>query len=207
MDSIHSWVNEDEVKRLAEGLNNSPSSNKEWAESAYKGEILAEPDSPEVKQIQSNAKATLASASAMAVASGMTTKKEAEVKPAEKVVTPVVAEKKLGTFEKIEALYVEKYAADGISVIDRDGDVLYDTLDNASLTQFSRSIMVGSSLMAVNDGAFGNTRIKATAKSVLEYVSMLTTRGPIVVVARLKSELTPADAAELSGQILKVANS
>ncbi len=209
MDSIHSWVNEEEVKRLAEGLGGSPKNNKRWTNNAKqvavptkqvtvnkvaKTELVSD-----IQRVQANAKVTLAEASAMAKATGL-------ISSANKK-TDSVASSSLGTFELVEKMFSEEYATDGICVIDRDGDVLYDTLENASLTQFSKSIMVGSNLMSVAEGEFGNMRIKATAETVLEYISIRSTRGPIVIIANLNKELTPEEAVDFSKQILKSVNS
>ena len=282
MDSINSWINEDEVRKLAEDLTAEPQEKPKLEEESNddvegfafpekQGEVSQQTDeaklgSDEVKATRSS---SLASASAKATSVGLIGKNKLEIKeieaiempeiveePIQKTVVkervavsmlhhdPVVSnpavsgvvsehplcdqlihqvpmsvsgvpqgtlpvvhpEKELGTFEQIDQQLTNTVKANGICVIDRDGDVLYSSIRNPGLVSFAIETVTGSNLMETESGEFGNIRMKMTAGEFLEFVSVKSTRGVLILVASMENVLGNSNAQHVAGDILDIAN-
>ena len=306
MDSINSWINEDEVRKLAEDLSASPEEAKEWRDNNFDGFAIPDQQGESSKKAESNVEditqevkesksSSLAGASAMAASSGLfsvkkdrehdVAKKLLEEATAEKakvaafmndvarakevidyknksndvktgvdaqvaesvsqpsmeggsvetdvdhvaalpatcdhsfntvpvnvadnakVILPSVhAEKGLGTFEQIDKQLTNTVKAKGICVIDRDGDVLYSSMKNAGLVAFTVDSMVDTKLMRTQDGEFGNIRVKVSAGEYMEFVSVKTTRGVLILAASMDHVLGSKNAEYVAGDVLKIAN-
>ncbi len=262
MDSINSWINEDEVRKLAEDLTASPEVVKEWesddsngfAIPEKQGEVSHNTDdgkadiAQEVKEMKSS---SLAEASAMAASAGILGKNKSEPKEVEaiKVVEPVnesIAvtrpvgpeantihplcdhclnevpvnvdenarvslpsvhpDKGIGTFEQIDEQLAKTVKANGICVIDRDGDVLYSSMKNQNLVAFTIDAMMGTNLMETQDGEFANIRVKIAAEEYLEFVSVKSTRGVLILAVSMDHVLGNSNAQYVAGDVLKIAN-
>lgn len=297
MDSINSWINEDEVRKLAEDLSATPEAAKEWKDSDYDGFAIPEEqgqakvkikveskeeesnDASEQKDIAQEVKdiksSSLAGASALAASAGLlgaaktkvrmdTSDSSKDVKlvsePVNEVVASVTpstisapapvsankieapglesheavlpplcdhslnevpinvkervkqefpsvhADKEIGTFEKIDEQLTKTVKANGICVIDRDGDVLYSSMKNQSLVRFTIDSMKESKLMRTQDNEFGNIRMKVSANNYLEFVSVHSTRGVIVLAILMDHILGGKNAKYVAGDALKIAN-
>ncbi|MFT6794416.1 MAG: hypothetical protein ACJAR1_002425 [Rubritalea sp.] len=266
MNSINSWINEDEVRKLAEDLTASPEEMKGWPSDDFDGcdgfaipekqgegssntvskelEIFSENDSKteidigqEVKESKSS---SLAIASAMAASVGLIGKRQSEpvkesiadTRPAEpdagtfppicdhclnevpvnidenaRVPLPSVhPDKGIGTFEQIDKQLAKTVKANGICVIDRDGDVLYSSMKNQSLVAFTINATVGTKLMRTQDGEFANIRVKIAAGEYLEFVSVKSTRGVLILAASMDHVLGNTNAQYVASDVLKIAN-
>ena len=125
----------------------------------------------------------------------------------EPVPVPTVhSEKGIGTFEKIDKELSSMISANGICVIDRDGDVLYSSLKNNKLITFTIDTMMESKLMHTKAGEVGNIRLKLSSNHFIEFVAVNSTRGVIILTAVLKDSLGRQKAKEVGDQILKIAN-
>lgn len=276
MDSINSWINEDEVRKLADDLSSSPEAVKDWRANNFDGFAIPEKQGEVAKQVggksevagseiadevRESKSSSLAGASAMAASAGLLNAKKSEVKlveevkevkdtsdslaaviAADKVVDPKVtvkvdAEEKspscdhyleavpvsvnekvtvdlpevhsskgVGTFERIDQQLSKTVKANGICVIDRDGDVLYSSLKNQGLVAFTIETMMGSSLMKIGEGEFGNIRVKISSGEYLEFVSVMSTRGVLVLATSMSHILGRGNAKFVAGDIVKIAN-
>lgn len=274
MDSINSWINEEEVRKLAEDLTGelkvtsaqdvsvkpreSMEENKSdgFADLAKQNnrsieEILKEEanvvSSDGSVRIPNEVKAekalSLANASAMAASVGLINSNkpaESDVKPQESSVgitkkaaeaTPlcdnylnavpvnidprkkspisipeVHTEKGLGTFGEIDKQLTESVKTNGICVIDRDGDVLYSSFENKHLVRFSVDTVMKSKLLRTEEGEVGNVRLKLSSDNFIEFVSVKSTRGVIVLSATMKDGLGSQKAKQVADDMLKIAN-
>ncbi|MGJ8656331.1 MAG: hypothetical protein ACSHX6_07765 [Akkermansiaceae bacterium] len=275
MDSINSWINEDEVRKLAEDLAASPEVSKEWRDNNFDGFAIPEKQGEITKQLVEKEEdiaqavkdiksSSLAGASAMAASAGLLGGKKSEVseiikggeaevaveavkeKEESKVVesarevsksedeyiaklpatgdhslnvvpvnvegrakvklTTVHPEKELGTFEQIDKQLASTVKAKGICVIDRDGDVLYSSLKNENLVAFVVDAMMGTKLMRTQEREFGNIRLKISAREYLEFISVKSTRGVIILAASMDHVLGSKNAEYVAGDMLKIAD-
>jgi len=272
MDSINSWINEDEVRKLAEELTTAPKDvakpeegiddTKGFAESVKVKEIVkpsqssiqeilnektndsdgavripnelkaekalrqASPEELMIpKEIKEQKVSSLAKASVMAASLGLIKEKPdsddaalcdsalhaipASIDTGEE--TPVSSakvhsEKEIGTFDEIDKELSSLVSANGICVIDRDGDVLYSSLKNDKLASFTIDAMTNSKLMLTEEGEVGNVRLKLTADNFIEFVAVKSTRGVILLSTVLKDTLGKQKAEEVGKQMLRIAN-
>ncbi len=277
MDSINSWINEDEVRKLAADLTASPvaveklQSNHSdgFAIPEKQGEVSKNTDDqeavvsladdaitekdPDIAQVLKDTKSSsLAEASAMATSAGLiggqnkSKLKEVDairvadpVKEFNAATIPVVSDvlafpelcdhclnevpvnvdesarvslptvhpdKEIGTFAQIDKQLAKTVKANGICVIDRDGDVLYSSMKNQNLVAFTVEAMMGTNLMSTQDGEFGNIRIKITAGEYLEFVSVKSTRGVLILAASMDHVLGDTNAGYVAADVLEIAN-
>ena len=270
MDSINSWINEDEVRQLAEDLSASPETLKKREEDNPEGFAIpekqgethekeapqnSEEDSEDVSiddveldeesleemiindpkiaiETKEKESSSLAKASARAASAGLLGKsnhKPKEVTSDTSTTPPlcdhsinavpaqvyenisaalpnVHPEKQIGTFEQIDRHLAESVSAKGICVIDRDGDVLYSSIKNQTLVAFTIESMMGTLLMQTQDGEFGNIRVKVAAGEYLEFVSVRSTRGVLILAVSLNHTLGITNSQYIAGDILKIAN-
>ena len=262
MDSIHSWIDKDEVSRLAAGLSTSPEKLKEWKRMESDGfaivekqgqqslsHVQVEPREVETQPLPEKAiqqhRNTLAGASAMAKTAGLMNPKATEkvdVEPVAKIdesiqpipiqeeKTAVVAEPNIvepnvvepnvklsteaamtaqgsGTFEEIAAMYKEEIQSSGICAMDADGDILFDELNDPSLSQFINRVMQSSTLMQVANGEFGTMRIKTTATESIEFISVQSTRGVVLIASKQQSAIPVEKVQSVSERLLHIINS
>jgi hypothetical protein len=213
-------MDEDEVRRLAEELTVAPvvkvkaekpknDDIEDFALAKKQNEISrkSENKSEEVQAMKANKSSLLAEASAMAASVGLIGKSVAPTKENEVINASIVhPEKEIGTFEEIDIQLTNSVKAKGICVIDRDGDVLYSSLQNHSLVAFIIHSMMGTKLMQTEEGEFGNIRIKISAGEYLEFVSVKTTRGVLVLAVAMDHVLGNTNAQYVAGDVLKIAD-
>ena len=213
-------MDEDEVRRLAEELTAAPvvkvkaekpqaDDIEDFALAKKQNEISrkSENKSEEVQAMKANKSSLLAEASAMAASVGLIGKSVAPAKENEVINASIVhPEKEIGTFEEIDIQLTNSVKAKGICVIDRDGDVLYSSLQNHSLVAFIIHSMMGTKLMQTEEGEFGNIRIKISAGEYLEFVSVKTTRGVLVLAVAMDHVLGNTNAQYVAGDVLKIAD-
>lgn len=242
MESINSWINEDEVRKLAEELTAAPVEKKQVQESqtddndgfAVIKKQVEVPKIPVVKSeipqafLDKNSN-SLAEASAMAASVGLIGKVS---KPMESSTgMPIIGadhyldsvpvcidenarfsvpslhpDKRMGTFEEIDIQLTKTVKAKGICVIDRDGDVLYSSLKNQNLLAFIVETMMGSKLMQTQEGEFGNIRIKMSAGEYLEFISVKSTRGVLILAVSMEHVLGNTNAQYVASDVLKIAD-
>ncbi len=282
MDSINSWINEEEVRKLAEELTSAPQEESKQdevneastddfsevsdAEAVIKpvgtqpigvvkprtGSIedflkektdVSEDGSVRIpNEVKAEKALSLANASAMAESIGLIKAKGLEkstqsisakgkteavsaeatklcdnflnavpvnidTRESKPISIPAVhSEKGVGTFGEIDTHLSESVKANGICVIDRDGDVLYSSLENKNLIRFIIDTMMKSKLMLTKDGEVGNVRLKLSADNFIEFVSVKSTRGVIVLSTILKDSLGSQKAKQVANDMLKIAN-
>jgi hypothetical protein len=221
MESINSWMDENEVRKLAEELTAAPvlkvvaeklqnDDNDDFVLAKKQNEISRkyEVKFEEVQAMKASKSSILAEASAMAVSVGLIGKSIAPTTTEVEAISPsmVNPEKEIGTFEEIDIQLTNSVKAKGICVIDRDGDVLYSSLQNHSLVAFIIYSMMGTKLMQTEDGEFGNIRIKISAGEYLEFVSVKTTRGVLVLAVAMDHILGNTNAQYVAGDVLKIAD-
>lgn len=245
MDSIHSWIDQKEVSRLAETLSSSPERMKEWKKMESDGSALSERQGEELdvedaldteveipqpipEKSLNQQRSILAGASQMAKSAGLT---HSEKKPviledmkteeAEKIIESVDIDKsvsdtaavfiadspeKKGTFTMVQELYGSEYDDSGLCIIDRDGDVLYDSFKNLGLTRFTANVMKNSTMMEVRGEEMGSLRIRHSAREVIEFLSVNSTRGVVMVAARLSQGLDVEQRKQLANNLRQILN-
>ena len=275
MDSINSWINEDEVRKLAEELTSTPKdlakleednddTSKDFAESLKPKNIVkpsqssieeilnekendfdgsvripnelkaekalrqANPDELIIpKAIKEEKVLSLAKASVMAASLGLIKEKSsseadtvtlcdsalhtvpADLDIRERTPTSAIevhSEKGIGTFEEIDSKLSSLVSANGVCVIDRDGDVLYSSLKNEKLVSFTIEAMASSKLMLTKEGEVGTVRLKLMADNFIEFVAVKSTRGVLVLSMVLKDALGKLKVKEVADQMLRIAN-
>lgn len=256
-DSINSWINEEEVRKLAEDLSASPETVKEWRANDFDGFAIPEKQGQVInrgkeveedlsEEVKANTALSLAGASAMAASAGLLSsvktvsesvvlKDVASEKPlgltnlsqngaelcdhslhaipvnlAEGVsreLPRVNPAKELGTFEEIDRQLSKTVNGKGICVIDRDGDVLYSSMVNKNLVAFTVDTMMGTSLTGIDDGQFENIRIKLSSGNYLEFISVKSTRGVLVLSTLVNHVLSGENVKLVAADVLKIANS
>ncbi len=243
MESIHSWINEEEVRKLAEELTAPLEKKETFKVEPEQSDDFAIPRAENIEPKKFNSTAvvsqairdrksiTLAEASAMAASVGLigkTSSKQEEPPVADaqvdsdhflhtvpgcidenpRIFLPMVhPEKVMGTFEEIDVQLINTLNAKGICVIDRDGDVLYSSLLNQQLIAFIVATMVDTKLMQTEFGEFGNIRVKMSASDYLEFVSVRTTRGVLIIAISMDHVLGDHNAQYVAGDVLKIADS
>lgn len=248
MDSINSWINEAEVRKLADDLT---STAKISVKSDDEGDFGADESldtskskavKEEVNLVNVDKSLSLASACARAASAGLLdSKKPSSSSPSSSVernvqdvsaqapplcdhflnaipvnidtrektplnVPELHSKKGAGTFGDIDKLLTESVQANGICVIDRDGDVLYSSLENQYLVVYTVDTMKKSKLMFTKDGEVGHLRLKLSANDFFEFVSVKSTRGVIVLGAKMKDSLTSKGVKQVAEDVLRIAN-
>ncbi len=238
MDAIHSWIDEDEVSRLAENLSTSPERMKEWKKLETDGFAIPEKQGEAIKSEETpnpipdkaldQQRSMLAGASQMAKSAGLmhSEKKPAILEEIKTQETEVVLEQikapqpsnpaatlpvtdhfeDKGTFVIVQELFSKELNDSGLCVIDRDGDVLYDSFKNLGLTRFTTNVMKTSSLMKIEGEEVGSLRIKHSASEVIEFLSVNSTRGVVMVAARLSQGLGVDQRSQIAQSLRQILN-
>jgi len=243
MDAIHSWIDKDEVSRLAETLSTTPERMKDWKKLESDGFAIPEKQGENVEVAKVEAEETptpipvkamdqqrsiLAGASQMAKSAGLIHSEkqpaileDIKTQPTEDVLEQIEATEVempsattsttgsssvKGTFIMVQELFSKEVNDAGLCIIDRDGDVLYDTFENLSLTHFTANVMKTSSLMQIKDEEVGSLRIKHSATEVIEFLSVKSTRGVVLVAAKLKEGLSVDQRQRLAPSLRQILN-
>lgn len=287
MDTIHSWIDEEEVNRLAKTLSVSPEGMKEWRKLETEGFAIPEEQgnakkevTTEIKkeeeidgiyevdeddkladeeiegledgevdgeelpeQILTEQREMLACASEMAKSAGLTgvvmglaavaakvasrdvndavedeeqvqnhipplndqTLVTSSINTSEKATSKKIEFK--GTFVMVQEMFSKEVKDTGLCVIDRDGDILYDSLENDGLSMYISTVMKDSNLMKIKEGETGSMRIKHSASEVIEFLSVYSSRGVVLVGARVSQSQASVDKALLATKLVEVLNS
>lgn len=243
MDAIHSWIDEEEVTRLAEKLSTTPERMKDWKKLDSDGfaipekqgehesaeEILAEEQpTPLSEKTLVQQRSLLAGASQMAKSAGLihsekdpviledikkqSTEEVLEQIEAKEVERPInnksisANPSEKGTFVIVQELFSNELNDAGLCIIDRDGDVLYDSFQNLGLTHFTVNVMKTSSLMQINDEEVGSLRIKHSAFEIIEFLSVKSSRGVVLVAARLRKGLGVEQRQKIAQDLRQILN-
>lgn len=217
MDSINSWVDPDEVKRIAESLMADVEQEGDW-ETEHSSAPAKEESKVPKDVIRISAEKSLAEASKLASSSGMLSG-DNKVKPAleskaapapVKLSTPkeLTADEKHdqqvkanGVLEKLDEWLRKETAATGVCMVDRDGDVLHSSMQNESWTR----LVIASASMAENpDGK--SIRLKVFGGANLQLIPVATSRGGIVIGILLGNPVAQNDAIELAKKSEQLAN-
>lgn len=230
MDSIHSWIDQDELNKLAEGLMGEVSI-REWEKSEYDGFAIPEQTSdkiveePEASEVPEEVQEALAKASEAATEAGMVKPKTEPVAQLSSPVTPAsettgptetvqaetqpeptVAEAVVGTFVEMDQKMQKAISAQGICVTDRDGDVLYDSMNSEQLARFVVTTLKGSPLLKVGENQLGNMRLKISADTYMEFTSVMSTRGVLVASALVNKPLHSETVKHIAAEMQRIAN-
>lgn len=220
MDSINAWVDPEEVKRIAESLLADVEQEGDWETERSSGVVKVEP-AREKDVIRLSAEKSLAEASKLASSSGMLsgdqkTKPEQESNAVPAPVKPVKLSpptelradekheqqvKANGVLEKLDEWIRKETAAIGVCMVDRDGDVLHTSMDNAAWT----GLVISSASMAENpDGR--SIRLKVFGGASLQLIPVATSRGGIVIGILLGNPVAQSEAIELAKKSEQIAN-
>ncbi|MEO1858250.1 MAG: hypothetical protein ABGY95_12915 [Rubritalea sp.] len=152
MDSLNPWLDVDELDRLAKALMAPAEAQQYKKAEAPKSEGL----------IRSSASKVLAKASEIAKRAG--------------VIAPVVRQAALP--ELVEWLNTHARCL-GLCVVDRDGDVLQAAMPNDEWTQLT--VSAATTGHRLDEGKSHSLRLKVAAGSFLQFISVVTARGPLLV--------------------------
>lgn len=222
MDSINSWVDMDEVKKIANHLVNEQPEAKEWEAEDFQGFAIADEksaDGGEAKARES-AERSLAEASSLAKRAGLLRKDEddgeraAEGRGGEDSEDPV--ERRFqdeddrlhasqvsapGALGKIDEAMRKSSGATGVCVVDRDGDVLHDSMGNEAWTR----IAVLSAAMAATPEA-GSVFQRVSGAGYLQLIPAATSRGGVVIGLLVPRPVLADVASDLAAKAEEIAN-
>lgn len=190
MDPVRSWMDAEEVRRLA-GRLLSPTG----------GEPLPAPEAPfgsEFEGFESAGRAPVAPVPSVEPAEAVLPETTAVVVPVpgagavEPVMSEeVAAETPRGPFlqrvQRFRDWLREQFAARGVFVLDRDGRLIFDDGVNPKLHALARSLAVASRVAA---GA-GNVHFKIGSEATLEVIPVDTHYGPMVLGAVVPQAISP----------------
>lgn len=175
MDSITPWLDVDELNRLAKALMAPASAHPPKLTEASKSEGL----------IRSSASKVLAKASEMAKRAG--------------VIAPVVRQAALPEL----ADWLQTHArCQGLCVVDRDGDVLHASMPNDEWTKLT--VLAATTRHPLEDGKSPSLRLKVAAGSFLQFIRVVTGRGPLLVGLLTENLLKDSQFTEFSSLVERI---
>ncbi|GAA5495635.1 hypothetical protein Rhal01_01814 [Rubritalea halochordaticola] len=210
MDSINSWVDPEEVKRIAESLMADVEQEGDWeADHTQAVTVSAQKQGGAKDVIRLSAEKSLAEASKLASTSGMLSREKkpaVKVEASPEVQTPVEDTHKQqveahGALEKLEQWIREETKATGVCVVDRDGDVLLSRMDNGAW----QNLVIASAAMAEKPEE-GSIRLRVSGGCHLQLIPAATSRGGILVGVLLGTPVAQKDAFELARKSEQIAN-
>jgi len=175
MDSINPWLDVDELNRLAKALMAPADAQQPTNPEASKTEGL----------IPSSVSKVLAKASEMAKRAG--------------VITPVVrkaALPELGDWLNVHA------RCQGLCVVDRDGDVLQAAMPNDEWTKLT--VLAATTGHPLEKGKSPSLRLKVAAGSFLQFIGVMTARGPLLVGLLTQNLLKDSQLIEFSSLVERI---
>jgi len=111
-----------------------------------------------------------------------------------------------GTFASMQAAVESKYKIKGLCAIDQDGDVLYNSFADDSVSKFTSKVMRDASLMKITDGEVGSMRIKKSVDCILEFVSVKCTRGIVLIAMGMAEPLNKEKTEIIAAELLEILN-
>lgn len=207
MDTVRSWLDANEVRRLAEGLM-EPSREKEISESdagdneKFEGytDEETQPESDSIASPRASVSNALAAARKVAEGSGMLQKSSAEVDPKQEIKKQVQA-LSLSDLEEAAILnhsgkWAEKFGLNSLILMGKDQEVTFDTLDNKMLTQMARKL-------AKSTPKSGNLFVKVGAEACLQVVEISTAYGSVTLGSLVVAPLSADQLLQLSAQVIQ----
>jgi len=222
MDSINSWVDEDEIKKIAGSLLSDDVEAKDWEATGFQG-FAVPSDEVSVPQPENSEKAresagrSLAEASELAKKAGILSNEDADevtdsetveekkvVKPMttseeDRVHTAQVAAK--GALGEMDDALRGPSGATGVCVVDRDGDVLHDSMGNAAWTRF---VVLAAGMAEKPEGVGVFQRISGA--QYLQMIPAATSRGGIVIGLLVPKPVSGEVAAKLAAEAVEIAD-
>jgi hypothetical protein len=177
MDSINPWLDVDELNRLAKALMAPADAQQSTKLEASKTE----------GSIPSSVSNVLAKASEMAKRAG--------------VINPVVrkaALPELGDWLNAHA------RCQGLCVVDRDGDVLQAAMPNNEWTKLT--VSAATKGHRLEKGKSPSLRLKVAAGSFLQFISVMTARGPLLVGLLTQNLLKDTQLIEFSSLVERISS-
>lgn len=207
MGAVHGWMDEGEVRRLAEGLMAAaPVPSDEgfgedfvgFAEMASESEVELETGSAQTV-VANLASGALARASERARAAGL--------------LGPVAAavEGRAGSvgerLEQFRAWLTSEFGATEAFLIDHEGQVIFDSLSPSKGGDFARNL-ARAACRAGREAAAGEVaapvHLKLGHAAMLEVFSLETTQGSMVMAAVVPAAIAPAAIGRIAGELAKV---
>jgi hypothetical protein len=211
MDPIHSWVDPDEMRRVAEGLISRPRREKEpvrddpgygddWVGFTAPAAETAGPASPPeaaspvpVGRAEDNARSSLESARRIAESGGLLTSapqgvvgEDATPDPEPRAAQDPVCHPGSPFLERLRSYgqWLRQHVeARGFFVITREGEVLLDEIQSPKLLQVSRTLAHASRTANRQAGglAVGSLHVKLGPGRILEVIPLGSLYGPLVL--------------------------
>ena len=199
MDTVRSWVDAGEVRRLAEGLMGAPQENAGPQGDALLAEVEDEgleshESSPMAAPLATVTKA-LAAARKVADISGMLHKSEVS-EPAEVGNGLQMEELDLEKLMQSHKKWAEQYGLSSVVLIGRDAEVVSDSLGNSKLTDMALKMHHSSPVS-------GSIFVKVGAKTCLQVVELLSNHGLQAIGMIVGSPLTSVQIEQLRTSISK----
>lgn len=217
MDSINSWVDEEEIKKIAGSLLSDDVEAKDWGAEHFQGFAVPNQVEADVKPEENVARResagrSLAEASALAKRAGLLSKevKVEDVKKSEETnavtsseedrlhVAQVSAKGALGEMD--DALR-EPSGAVGVCVVDRDGDVLHDSMGNGAWTRF---VVLAAGRAARPE--IGGVYQRVSGGMYLQLIPAVTSRGGILIGLFLPRPVSGEVSKELAAKAVEIAD-
>jgi len=203
MDTVRSWVDASEVRRLAEELM-APPQEKEEAQSdaGYSkefegytganqaGSVVAEQEPEAVSAPLAAVTSALAVARKVAEGSGMLQKPESAEPVKVEEVEVVVSELDLQKLMLSHKKWAEQYGMAGMVLIGRDDEVVSDSLGNTKLTEMILR-------MVKSAPESGSLFVKVGAKTCLQVVVLASNHGLEAIGMMIESSLSKAQIEQL----------
>ena len=177
MDSINSWLDVEELDRLAKALIAPASAQQNKKNEGSESERL----------IRGSASQALAKASEMAKRAGLISS------TARQAALP-----ELGNWLRNNA------RCQGLCVVDRDGDVLHSAMPNDEWTKLT--VMANAPPHPVAEGKSPSVRLKVASESFLQFISVLTARGPLLVGLLTKNILKDSQLVDFSALVERISS-
>jgi len=205
MDTVRSWLDANEVRRLAEGLM-EPSHEKEISESdaGYNEKFEGYTDRPASSESDSVASPRASVSNALAVArkvaegSGMLKGSSGGIDPEqedEKQAKPLdISELDQATLLKHSKKWAEQFGLSSLVLMGGDQEVVFDTLENRMLTQMARKL-------AKSTPESGNLFVKVGAEACLQVIEISTAYGSLALGSLVVAPLSGDRLVQLSAKV------
>jgi hypothetical protein len=182
MDTIHSWLDPQEVRRLADRLMNQNHSASEtpaaldfdkgfvgFAADSVPSPVVIAPAVPQVIE-------KIAEPALEPVAVASLTPDEASTEPS------------LAKNQEFSEWLSRSFSATGTFILDQQGAVIFNEIEGERLHFIARSVVLASRR---NGHAIGNVRLRISTEEVLEIIPVETTQGLLVLGTSVPHPLDP----------------
>lgn len=131
---------------------------------------------------------SLANASAQAKRAGIVANNPAEVRQAD--------------LPELGAWLTDHAQCEGLCVVDRDGDVLHASMPNPEWTNLT--VSAATSGHRLQEGKSQSVRMKVSAGRFLQFITVVTARGPLLIGLLTRNLLRTSQLAEFSDLVEKI---